>query len=59
MHKILKNKKGGADLLTFIVIIAVSAGLIMFSYGGMSNATKKNVDIIAKSYNSTDTIILE
>jgi len=59
MMNTLRSKKGGSELLAFIVIIAVSAGLIIFSYDGMSDSTKNNVDIIAKSYNSTDTIILD
>ncbi len=55
----IKSKKGSGGILAFIVVIVVVIGIILDSYPGIKNATKENVEGIAKTYNSTDTIILD
>lgn len=55
----IKSKKGSGGILAFIVVVVVVVGIILDSYPGIKNATKENVEGIAKTYNSTDTIILD
>ncbi len=55
----IKSKKGSGGILAFIVIAVVVVGIIFNSYPGIKNATKENVEGMAKTYNSTDTIILD
>lgn len=58
-EKILKNKKGGSELIAFLIVIGVTALLVGVTYPQITGALGGSIDGISRSYNSTDTIVLD
>lgn len=57
--KNLKSKKGSGELIAFFVVVAVTATIVSNIYPGLTGALSNSMKSVGKTYNSTDTIILD
>lgn len=57
--KNLKTKKGSGELIAFFIVVAVSAAIVYNVYPSITGALSNSMKSVGKTYNSTDTIILD
>ncbi len=57
--ELLKGKRGGSELLAFIVVVAVAASIVVSCLPKLTDSVEDSMTSIPKVYSSTDTIIFD
>lgn len=58
-NKFLKDKRGGSELLAFIIVVAVTASIVTSCLPKLSKSVEDSMTSIPKVYSSTDTIVFD
>ena len=59
MNKKINNKKGGTELIEFLVILGVICGMLIYFTTNAKEPINKTLTTVTDEYTNTNTIIIE